>query len=63
MPTKATIRKPRVSDYFDNAVDGMYVRADERLAKRLADQGKHSQSAAALDRVKRRRARIFKERS
>ena len=63
MPTKTTIRKPSVSEYFDRAVDGMYVRADERLAKRLADQGKHEESAAARKRVDRRRARIFEERS
>ena len=58
-------RKQAQSDrregFFERAIQGMHLRADERLAKRLKAKGKHKEADAATERVQRRRDLIAAE--
>ncbi len=40
-------QEPREGSFSERALQGMYVRADERLAKRLRAKGKHREVDAA----------------
>ena len=56
MSTSKIQRTPSRS--LERVVQGMYVRSDEKLAKRLAAKGKHKEATAAEERVRRRRELI-----
>ena len=55
------MKQAKSTTRFKRVIQGMYMRADKRLAKRLKAKGKHKEADAAAARVRRHREMVAAE--